>query len=46
MDTTVNALIILVVICLAVAGLYYYVQKAKAEPALIEQPALVLIAPK
>ena len=47
MDTTVNALVILVVIIIAIAGAYMYLQKAKAEPALIDvSPAMVLIAPK
>jgi hypothetical protein len=46
-DTTVNALVILVVIILAIAGTYMYLQKAKAEPALIAvSPAVVSIAPK
>ena len=47
MDATVNALVILVVICIAIAGMYFYMQKAKAEPALTHvSPAVVAIAPR
>ena len=47
MDTTVNALVILVVIVLALAGAYMYLQKAKAEPALIDvSPISLAITPK
>jgi hypothetical protein len=46
MDTTVNALVILVVIALVIGGIYMYMQKAKAEPALIDVTPISLIAPK
>jgi hypothetical protein len=46
-DTTVNALVILVVIILVVGATYLYLQKAKAEPALIDvSPVTISIAPK
>jgi hypothetical protein len=43
-DATVNALVILVVIVIALASAYFYLQKAKAEPARITvSPTAILL---
>jgi uncharacterized protein HemX len=46
-DVTVNALVIAVLIALVIGGLYLYLQRAKAEPAMIDiTPAAVSLAPR
>jgi hypothetical protein len=46
-DVTVNALVIALLIIFVIGGLYFYLQKAKAEPAMIDiTPAAVSLAPR